>query len=282
MKAIIFSFIAIVLISLVAGGLAYPTISMDDSENFVMSPQGNFDRYENGTEGELLSFYNKFNQSENPNCPCNLTIIPDQYTLNYSLHGARMKTNTTFNGWGYGEHPGYPMPAWVFSFFNWTPNYCQSSPELKFNVSQYKQQMGQDSAGLSNIFMYHVNITNTNRLPAITSYVPEIRYISIGQSWNLQLKASDIDKTECGDDEVHWTSFTNYTGGKTFTDYGNGTAQFSIGPVNTSNIGSYQLTFTAYDNFNGTSNKTVNLVIYQPYNRPSCYYNKKLGGYVCA
>lgn len=245
----------------------------------IQEAMGNFDKYYTVNEGEYLNFTNMFNQSENPNCPCNLTIIPDQYTLNWSLYGARMRTNTTFNGNSSGQWPPLP-PAWVTSFFNWTPHYCKSSPmAYNFNVSQYKQQQGQDSAGLSNIFMYHINVTNVNRNPAIGADRPSIIYVAKGKSTTVIFTKSDLDRDQCGtgDDNVEWFSQEFASEPATAPIWSNPSEDalnWTWAPLSDADLGTHHVTVTARDDFGAIVEKQITVVAYQPL--PPCTpYNPK-------
>lgn len=232
-----------------------------------VDPAGIFESNFTVDEGEYLTFQNRFNQSENPNCPCNLTIIPNQSAI-YPW-GAIMPTNTTFNGWGYGEHEGYP-PAIVTSQFRWTPSICQGTKIYIFNVSQYKQQIGQDSAGLCNIFVYRITVRDKNRPPVITTTAASRISVKLGDSLALQFRKSDPDRDECRDDFVAWGESIQFTGPKvTQPGYTYGgpymdLAYWNWGPVKEGDLGSHTLSLWADDGKGGQANKIITIIAYKP------------------
>lgn len=252
----------------------------------IQETMGDIPKFNTTNEGEFFSFTNKYDQTSNPLCPCNLTLLPQQAII--TPWGASMPTKTTFNGWGVGEHDGYP-PANVSSTFSWTPNYCQSSPTAySFNVSQYRQYIGFTPIE-ANIFMYHLTVNNVNRPPQITTNYNNLYYLPVGQSLTLGSQATDIDNTQCSESAYLGMSyqFSPYNllaaaPSIDFSQSGSGESSVTIGPVTSDNIGTWDLKFTVNDGGTGNNNSSKNMTvkIYQPSSSPSCGpYNKRTRSY---
>lgn len=278
MRFILFATMALLLVIGFVHASAITPILEDRSS--VQSPQGLWNRYYSTNERQTLTFTDWLNETgwiildpcqdmdcfapdENISPPL---PIPPGSTFPFSQSDPAI-CNPSNN---YCEN----VVNYVESNFTWTPTICQAG-NYTFKSEHYIDSLWVDT------IVFHVQVNNSNRFPNITSSVPSFVYVPVGQNFSLNLTATDPDKTECGDDAVHFNYTANITANRTFTDNGNGSATFSLGPVTDANVGRYAVTFTAYDNYTGTSQKNMTLVIYKPVNSPSCYFDKRFGVFVC-
>ncbi|MEK6953693.1 MAG: hypothetical protein AABX01_01690 [Candidatus Micrarchaeota archaeon] len=175
---------------------------------------------------------------------------------------------------------GFATP--VSTTFSWTPNFCQSSPTpYSFKVKYYSD------GTISQTNVTNISVTNVNRAPYITTNLdidtpltPNGKVmVAVGGYLNYNIVATDDDNTQCSENaflELPLPSMTSWTQLQAASpnilanpdpQTISGQRSFTIGPFDSTQIGSWNLKFSVNDggtgNNNGTSNMTI--VVYQPY-----------------
>jgi len=271
MKKIIFFAVFIFLIMEIVFVEAYSAIKTDNSQEVVINPQDNnrtFFLYEN----HILSFTDYWGNftAGKYNITTEIYPVPPGYNITHWYWVNELFISTLM--------PGAEMP-WVSGInqrinttFIWGPGgYCWDGDYIFQTRYWLNNQLAYTN-------ITEIYVINVNRPPTITSYLPTDISVPVGGNIYFSLQATDLDRTQCGEDALTWDwFFSSVFTFPSFIDNGDGTATFSWHPTS-SDIGDSQLTFTVHDIFGGTAQKSINVKVYQPAiggGSSDCYYKKK-------
>jgi hypothetical protein len=141
----------------------------------------------------------------------------------------------------------------IESLFGWTPNYCQFGT---YNVVVH-HSIGSINAGDSN---YHLTVNNLNRQPEFMT-LPSVINIKSGSILKLNVNATDPDMTQCYDDNLTMSFNSDSPISANFSYLGDGKATLDWEPQ-FSNIGKYNINFSAMDSHNAIATIQTQLQVY--------------------
>ncbi len=230
--------------------LEYPNLLPDSLEEIMGNlPDGVYEVNEN----ELLSFVSIYGPYEGEE----LGIVAYDPTNNLFLPSGAIMNNTNDT-------------SQVSSSFSWIPTQCQSGQKYTFNATFNVTHSFDIWFFRFNILpdwpldsqTIFINVINQNREPVITTSLPPVKYLQIGQSWDMVLNAEDEDYSECEDDNLTWsiTSPDPFPGELVST--GIESASYHWAP-SLSDVGSYTFTFRIEDEKGGFDERTVYVNVYE-------------------
>jgi hypothetical protein len=252
-------------------------------------PESTIDQFHELNEGQNLVFterqdswgvtWSYITTDSQPPTPTFRGIPPGEDNLGLPL-GATMPTVfgylKTDNYSTNGTNLGCILNCNITATFDWTPTYCQAigmnytfynttsnttrKYNYHFNLLKWRSDLPFPGVPIDTI-IEKFRVNNVDRPPTLATSLPTYKYVAVNTLWVQNLLGTDLDKTECGDDKLTMSYSASPSISASFSDQGNGSAQFSWTPTST---GIYTVKFRTTDNFSAFDEKTVNVMVYQP------------------